>query len=252
MDFTCAAYDRLLCVAREAGYRVLPIREALTGTPAAPALILRHDVEWNFNRTLAITQLEQKHGVRSSLYFRVDTGVFDPAAMRRLQDDGFEIGYHFNTLDRCRGDLTCAIAMFADELQRLREAGLDVVTAIPHGDPRITRIGYQSNADIFDCDPDLLNRVGLLDVGNGLSDRYLRYIYITDLGIRWNGIGSTAELLAGFRARRWPSVYMLTHPDYWSASPLRAMGLQIASRSMSAMKVNRVIASLRSVVDRNS
>ena len=245
MDFTHAAYDRLLVSALDAGYRILRVRDALTAPPVSPALIIRHDVEWNIRRTLAVADIEQKHGVRSSLYFRVDTGVYDLTQMRGLENAGFEIGYHFNTLDRCRGDLTCATIVFEDELKVLRESGLDIVTAIPHGDPRIWWIGYRSNADIFERDPTLLARAGLLDVSGGLTRNFPEYIHITDLGIRWNGVHSTPEFLEGLRLQPWPAIYLLTHPDYWSRSPLRAVGLQGAAHTVRVLRINRMIAALR-------
>jgi len=245
MDFTCAAYDRLLASALDAGYRVLRVRDALTGPPASPALIIRHDVEWNIRRTLAVINVEQQRGIRSSLYFRVDTRVYDPAQMCRLQDAGFEIGYHFNTLDRCRGDFARAARTFENELFRLREAGLDVTTAIPHGDPRIRRIGYRSNADILSRDPGFLARLKLLDVGGGLAAHFPEFVYIADLGISWNGVRSAAELLAGIQLGRWPAIYLLTHPDYWSASWFRAVGMQIAACAMRGLNINRIIAGFR-------
>jgi hypothetical protein len=79
MDFTLSAYDRIIAEAVKADYRLLTIREALAGADSPLSFIVRHDVEWRLSRTLAVTEIEKKHGVRSSLYFRVDTGVLKSA-----------------------------------------------------------------------------------------------------------------------------------------------------------------------------
>lgn len=248
MDFTYAAYDRLLSAVVGTGYQVLTLRQALTGAGHTFPFMLRHDVEWNLKRTLAVVECEKRHGVRSSLYFRVDTRVCDLPTMRRLQDDGFEIGYHYNTLDRCRGDFSRAITLFEEDLGRLRDAGLNIETVIPHGDPRVKKVGYVSNDDILKKDPELLTRVALLDVTRGLTERISEYKYIRDLGIRWNAAQSGRELMMHIREKRWPAIYLLTHPDYWSGSWLRAVGLQLATRALRGLSLNRKIAAVRSLI----
>jgi len=104
MDFTFAAHKKLMESAANAGYQAITAREYLQGIGKPLTLILRHDVEWNPRRALAFAELEIACGFRSTFYFRVDTKAFDLSIMRQLQDEGFEVGYHFNTLDRCGGD----------------------------------------------------------------------------------------------------------------------------------------------------
>jgi hypothetical protein len=247
MDFTHTAYDQLLSAIVGAGYQALTLRRALTGADLELPFILRHDVEWDLKRTLAIVEIEKRHGMRSSLYFRVDTKVYDLPTMRRLQDDGFEIGYHYNTLDRCRGDFSRAITLFEQDIKRLRDAGLKIDTVIPHGDPRVKKGGYTTNEDIIAKDPELPARTGLLDINAGIAARFPGHKYVRDLGIRWNAAGSGRELIAFIREKRWPAIYMLTHPDYWSASFLRAVGLQFAARALRGFGLNRKIAAVRSI-----
>ena len=237
---THAAYDKLLAAICEAGYRVVTVRQYLQGERETPLLVLRHDVEWNVSRALAVAKIEKAHGVRSTMYFRVDTKAFDLSAMRYLQDEGFEIGYHFNTLDRCGGDFNRAIALFEKELQELREAGIKIDTVCSHGDPRVKKVGYKVNNEILLKEPDLCKRSGLL--GEAYLDiDFSSLQYFSDAGIKWNEDVSTKKLISRITQKEWPVIYMLTHPDYWSKSFLRALGVQVAARGMRRFKINRMI-----------
>jgi hypothetical protein len=247
MDFTFAAYKKLIESAANAGYQAITVREYLQGIRKPLTLILRHDVEWNPRRALAFAELEKACGFRSTFYFRVDTKAFDLSIMRQLQDEGFEVGYHFNTLDRCGGDFNKAIALFERELKMLREAEIKVETVCSHGDPRVKKVGYKVNNEIFLKDPDLRSRNGLL--GEAYLDLdFSSLTYLSDVGIRWNKASFTQELIFKIVSHEWPVIYMLTHPDYWSCSPLRAFGLRLAAKGIRYFRVNQIIASVRHVV----
>ena len=246
MDFTFAAYKKLMESAANAGYQAITVREYLQGIRRPLTLILRHDVEWNPRRALAFAELEKGFGFRSTFYFRVDTKAFNLSIMRQLQDEGFEVGYHFNTLDRCGGDFNKAIALFERELNMLREAGIKVETVCSHGDPRVKKIGYKVNNEIFLRDPNLRSRNGL--VGEAYLDiDFSSLTYLSDVGIRWNKARSTKELISKIACQEWPIIYMLTHPDYWSRSPLRALGLRLVAKGIRCFKVNQIIASVKHV-----
>lgn len=241
MDFTYATYNRLLEGILKAGYRVITVREYLQGVKQPLLLILRHDVEWSAYGALAIAKIEKAHGIRSTFYFRVDTKAFDLPTMKYLQDEGFEVGYHFNTLDRCKGDFEKAIALFEEELKRLRKAGINVETVCSHGDPRVKKVGYEVNNEIF-----LRERSELRSRCNLLGEAYLdidfsSLQYLSDVGVRWNKVSSTKELISRIARKEWPVVYILTHPDYWSRSPFRAIALQIAARGVRRFRVNQAI-----------
>lgn len=197
-------------------------------------------MEWNVRGALDFAEMEKVYGIRSTLYFRVDTKAFDLSVMRHLQDEGFEIGYHFNTLDRCGGDFDKAIALFEQELNQLRKAGIHVETVCSHGDPRVKKIGYNVNNEIFLRAPDLRLRNHLL--GEAYLDiDFSSLQYLSDAGVRWNKSRSTKELISRIACKEWPVIYMLTHPDYWSRSPLRAMALQMAAKSVRGFRINRTI-----------
>lgn len=248
MDMIHANYNRLLEAFERADYRGVTVRDAITGTAHPRLLILRHDVEWNPRRASALASIEKARGFRSSLYFRADTNAFDLSTMRDLQAQGFEIGYHYNTLDRCGGDFNKAIALFEKDLRAMREAGMQVDTVIQHGDPRVKKKGYSENGDILMKDPQLLERNGLLSVKEHLSSRFSGYFYLTDLGIRWNPAATTEELIHRAHKKTWPVIYVLTHPDYWSRTVFRAAALQLAANGLRWFRINSMIAAVRKAV----
>lgn len=240
IDFTYKAYAQFLDSILDAGYRVVTVRDYLHGDRISPMVILRHDVEWDPNRALAIAHLEKSRRCRSTFYFRLDTKAFNLNVMRQLQDKGFEIGYHFNTLDRCNGDFSKAVALFEKELRQIRESGFDVTTVCSHGDPRVSKKGYKTNNEIFLKDPDLIPRNELLGEAY-LNIDFSSLHYISDAGVRWNKFRSTKELISQITQNRWPVLYILVHPDYWSQSAFRAISLNIAAKFMRCFKINRAI-----------
>jgi hypothetical protein len=247
MEFVHRTYERLMQGFARAGYRGVSVREAFCGNLREPLLILRHDVEWSAPRALALAEIERRANFSASYYFRVDTRAYDPRAMHHLEETGFELGYHFNTLDRCHGDFGAAVRLFEHDVRELRRAGFDIRTACQHGNPRVKKIGYQSNADLLEYDPALPARTGLL-----LADAYLYPLYperfmLKDLGIRWNPPGSAAALLARIATREWPVVYFLAHPDYWSHHAPRAMVLQLLARALRCCRLNAVVAEIRAL-----
>ncbi len=246
MDYTHEAFARVLAAVIDAGYETRTLSQACSQPPTSPLFIVRHDVEWELPRTLAITDLEEKFGIDSSLYVRLDTPVYQPAILRRLQSTGFEIGYHYNTLDRCGGDFAAAAQLFRDDLRRMRDDGLVVRSVIPHGDPRVKKSGYRINSDLIDRYPELYQEMRLIDVATELPRRYPNHTYVRDLGIRWNKASSSQQLVRYLRAQEWPVLYMLTHPDYWSKTAIRAAGLQVAARMIRALPVNQAVAMVRS------
>jgi hypothetical protein len=242
-------YDRLLSEVVEAGYHVKTVRDFLKGDKETPSLVLRHDSEWDLSRTQAFANIEKARGIRSTFYFRFDTKVSNFEAMRELQKDGFEIGYHYNTLDRCGGDFDQAIALFEKELSQIRSEGITIDTVCSHGDPRVKKKGYKVNNEIFLKDKNLRNRSEIL--GEAYLDvDFLSLQYISDVGIRWNGGNiKTKQFISYIKQREWEVVYLLTHPDYWSKTYLRALGLRFIASSMRYLKINKIIIEIKNAIN---
>jgi hypothetical protein len=122
--------------------------------------IVRIDVDSDPKFCLQVSDSLRKHDCTASFYFRLCT--IDRRVMRRLLDDGFEVGYHFEELatlakkyhlksrnevlariDECRSEFRRNFIRFSDVL------GARPATVASHGD-FVNRKLAQTNAIIVD------------------------------------------------------------------------------------------------------
>lgn len=81
-----------------------------------------------------MAQIEHEYGIRSTYYFRTVKDVFKPMIIKKIASLGHEIGFHYEVLDKAKGDVKKAIEIFEKELRELREVA-DVTTICMHGNP---------------------------------------------------------------------------------------------------------------------
>jgi hypothetical protein len=221
-------------------FRVVPLREfSATNDPERAVVGLRHDVDEWLDRAVDFAGLEADRGLRAT-YFVLHTARYWGRpdlieALRLMQDDGHEIGWHNDLVTyECvaGGD---ARAHFERELGRLRGAGLDVVGVAAHGSPECGRYGYHNGYFFF---PDEVldgypNRDhvdgphGRRTIPHGTLDEYeLSYdAYHLDNGLYFSDASFDAA------GRRWHTdrldlsgltpgtrTIILTHPDHWDVS----------------------------------
>lgn len=161
MDFTIEKYSDFL--------------DALRGRD----VILRHDVDLHPERSLAVARLESAKGWKSVYYFRAVPCSWDETIIREIASLGHEIGYHYECLTTCKGDIDAAWEDFKANLAKLREIA-PVSKICMHGSPRSK---YDSR--------DLWKKFDYHSVGID-SEPYLdtdwsRTFYLTDTGRRWDG-----------------------------------------------------------------
>lgn len=230
---------------------VLRMYEFIQSPPTEPFAMLRHDVEWDAKYALRMARIEADRGIRGIYYFRGPQlpRVFNPAAMRQIEQMGHEVGYHYETLDLCDGDYAAAERLFAAQLREFRDAGIAVRTVCQHGNPRKKKVGYKVNADLFRDRMDHLCRTYDLVGEAYLSVDFERLTYVSDVGIQFKTMGgSSARVIEAISAGELPRLYMLTHPDYWSQSRLRAAALYAAARGLHGLKLNSLIGRARALL----
>lgn len=212
---TISAYKELIETLLSQDYKICTVYEYLTQkTREKGIVILRHDVDVDPHRALRMARLEHKLGVHSTYYFRYIPKIFDESVIKSINDMGFEIGYHFETLDKTHGNFPKAVKLFKDELQEFRKIA-DVKTVCAHGNVIRDKHYPRTNNDIFKFEPNLLHEVSLI------GEAYLSFIHspvvlISDVYRRFNGCESIRKLVQKIKLSERRSYCMSFHPCRWS------------------------------------
>jgi len=187
-------------------------------------IIVRHDVDKNIKFALDMAKLEQKYSIKSTYYFRIVKKVFIPEIIDQIKKLGHEIGYHYETLDKCNGNLNDAVNLFHHELEIMRER-YDIKTVCMHGNP----LSPYDNKKIWD-------KVNLSDfelLGEPyLSLDYSRFAYFTDSGRTWaedykkkvkdrvksyyqHNFKTTEDIISTIKNADPLNICLLIHPERW-------------------------------------
>lgn len=205
-------------------------------------VLLRHDVDRKIQNALKMAELEHTLGIRSTYYFRYPY-TFKPDIIATIHAMGHEVGYHYETLSKARGDHQKAIALFEEELAAFREIpGCEsgITTICMHGSP----LSRYDNRDLW-------KHYDLKDYGL-LGEAYLSMStttsfkgihYFTDTGRTWANRHSVRDAMraGGLDANansntklvpvettddlaRWiessgvERLYLAVHPERWAVS----------------------------------
>ena len=219
MDFSLNMYKEI-CRALQA-YKVITVEQYLLGKNQEPFVVLRHDVDRELGNALAMAELEHGFGINSTYYFRFPS-TFDVNSLSRISGLGHEIGYHYEVLDKAKGDRTKAIAIFNRELETFRKH-FPVTTVCMHGNP-LTPWHGRSIWDSRD-----FQEFNLL--GEGYLSFRAPLVYLTDTGRNWNGehnvkdsfsaqasrlsVKNTSHLIDLLNGKELGSLYLNCHPERW-------------------------------------
>lgn len=241
-DFTLETYRELLLALKQAGYVFVTMEELAQRQAAGTqekCVCLRHDVDLHAERSLRTAQIENAMGIRAVYYFRVVPASNQPGIIRQIVALGHEVGYHYEDMSICDGDVVKAYAHFEEHLAYFRKF-YPVRTICMHGAPTSRYDGrdlwqkYDYKALGLVCEP-------YLDLD------YSRLFYITDTGRRWDGykvslrdkipvyqdewvkqglvFHTTQDLLNALSPngtlRQLPqSLLITTHPQRWTSTPI--------------------------------
>ena len=220
LDFTLEKY-RELCESMVENYKPVSVVSYLTIKPSENSIIVRHDVDRKPENALKMAKLEDDMGVTSTYYFRMQKGVFKPEIIKEIADMGHEVGYHYEVLDKAKGNFEEAIKIFEDELRRFREI-CEVKTVCMHGNPLTPWVNK-----------DLWSRYDFKEfdiIGEPyISIDYEKVLYLSDTGRTWGAkfslkdvkargidVKSTDDVIKLLKNRVSEDVCILTHPNRWS------------------------------------
>lgn len=161
MDFTLRKYRKLLV------------------TLKGRDIVLRHDVDRCPANSLAIAHLEEELGWKSIYYFRAVPESWDEGIIREIAALGHEIGYHYECLSTCHGDVDAAWEDFKSNLGKLRRL-VPVRSICMHGSPR-------SKWDSRDMWKKYDYKTEGVDFEPYLDCDFSECFYLTDTGRCWDG-----------------------------------------------------------------
>jgi hypothetical protein len=234
IDFTIDKYTDLCEAIASSGYTPLTVQAYLEAKDLPSRLVVvRHDVDASPRNEPKIALVESDFGIRATYYFRYKPNIFRPDVMRKIAAMGHEIGYHYETLDRAKGDLKRALEMFKSELAAFREVA-DIKSVSMHGNP----LTQWDNRDLW-------REYDVRDYGV-LGEAYLSFhdiIYLTDTGRTWSPaykvkdmlppdakgkrgsqiapkVRSTDDVIKLIETGQYSRLYLNTHAGRWGTSSL--------------------------------
>jgi hypothetical protein len=239
MDFTQKTYRTLLQALQAQGFSFITFEEYMLQQSGRDleshsdyTIILRHDVDLKPQNSLATAKLEHELGIKGSYYFRAVPQSWDEQIIREIAALGHEVGYHYENLTICNGNIEEAYTDFTVNLYRLRQL-TNVTTICMHGSPTSR---YDSK--------DIWKHYSYRDLGI-IGEPYFdmdfdQFFYLTDTGRRWDGwrtsvrdrvpqqeqwnkqgltFSSTQSIINAAQKGGLPHRIMITvHPQRWSNS----------------------------------
>lgn len=185
MDFTVRKYRELL--------------KALEGRD----VLLRHDVDKRPDRSLVLARLEAELGWKAVYYFRAVPESWDEDVIREISALGHGIGYHYESLATCHGNVDAAWEDFKCNLEKLRRLA-PVSSVCMHGSP----CSKWDNRDIWKKYD--YRSVGI-DFEPYLDCDFGKCFYLTDTGRCWDGARfSVRDRIPRFQDE-WTSAGLMYH-----------------------------------------
>ena len=215
------------------GYKTVFARD-LPELPSGPWAVVKHDVECDPKKALQIAKIEKENGIGATYYLQAEVVLEYPDIVKELINLGHEVGYHYDVLDACQGDLTAANVLFKDNLSLFKQNGADILSICPHGNPLIKRSGWTSNRDFFATNSIADQYTDIFDV---VVENY-KYLktppaYFSDAGYSLTkiadirtGMNTDDERASGIDniftlLDRGQNVIVSTHPHRWYESHFR-------------------------------
>ena len=163
MDFTLKKYSQFLEALKQSGI----------------CFYLRHDVDLLPENSLRIAQIESELGLSATYYFRMVPESYNEGIIREIANIGHTIGYHYESLTTCNGDISAAYKDFCQNLEKLRQL-VPITRICMHGSPRSQ---WDSREIWKHYDYHTLG----IEYEPYFDTDFSNTLYITDTGRRWDG-----------------------------------------------------------------
>ncbi len=233
-DFTLVKYKELLVSLKDYG-----------------DVILRHDVDLKPKNSLATARLEHELGWEAVYFFRAVPESWDESIILEIASLGHQIGYHYESLTTCNGNMEDAYRDFCDNLEKLREL-TPVDSICMHGSPK-SKWDSRDLWKHYDYHTLGISFEPYLDVD--FSKRF----YLTDTGRCWDGFRvsvrdkipvyqdewkkrgwiyhSTDDIIRAIKDDKLPKCIMITtHPQRWTDHKLEWTKELLTQKSKNMVK----------------
>jgi hypothetical protein len=184
MDFTLKKYNELLLSLIKQNFTFQTFGQFIKNAEKK-VVVLRHDVDLLPENSLRFAKIQADLGIKGTYYFRAVPESWDVNIIKEIEALGHEIGYHYENMDTCNGDLDKAWDDFRFHLDALRKL-VDVKTICMHGSPR-SKFDNKELWNKYDYQ-------SLQIIGEPYYDiDFDKVFYLTDTGRRWDGWKSSVR-----------------------------------------------------------
>jgi len=193
-------------------------------------VIIKHDIETNVKKALDIATIENKYNVKATYYFQgyLLNENQNVKMMKSIKELGHEIGYHYDVLDENRGDFEKAYDNYINYIKRFKEKGIEIESVCPHGNPVLSRNGWESNAS-FLSNIIIRNRLSIagydyIDAIVDIKNKNMNNLkFISDASYSWNnGEFYNIDFVINYLIDN-NCIFISTHPHRWSKYPFIPM-----------------------------
>ena len=198
MLFTYDSYKNLLGQVKNFGYQITDYH---SWSNYDRCVILRHDIDYDVSKAIAMAELEKQQGVKSTYFVLVTSDLYNvfslriSDALKKIVGCGHEIGLHFDEVKYSNLVVSEIKGKIIEECEILGKAiGFPVTTVSMHRPSKM----------ILDADlsiPGIINSYG--------SVFFKGFKYISDSRRRWRE--SVEDIIRSLGYQR---LHILTHP-FW-------------------------------------
>ncbi len=151
MIFTYNYWESFCKKLYEDNLHSITAKQVMEGLGDAPYIVFKHDVETNVANALSMAEIEHRWGHSGSYYVQgcLLENEKNVAMLRKMQEMGHEISYHYDVMDSNKGNIPLAIEEFKGKCALFEKNGFSIKTICQHGNPVVERKGYTSNRDFF-------------------------------------------------------------------------------------------------------
>ena len=177
-DFTFKKYTNLLAMLQAEDVLFCKYAD-FDSSDERKTIILRHDVDCNPKKSLRFAEIQASRGILGTYYFRMVPQSYDETIIKKIVDLGHEVGYHYETMDTCNGNIDKAYDEFCRNLDKFNKL-TPVKTISMHGSP-LSRYDNRAIWGKYDY-----KELGIL-AEPYFDINFNKIYYLTDTGRRWDG-----------------------------------------------------------------